>query len=103
MQGATEIAFMVIDALSYLDEIPVCVNYDIDGEITDEFPNTSKLKKAKPVLERLKGWKRDIRGITKYEELPKEARDYIEFIEEKLGKKFKYISTGPKREEMIIR
>ena len=103
MQGATDIAFMVIDALSYLDEIPVCVSYDIDGEITDEFPNTSKLKKAKPVLEKLKGWKSDIRGITKYEELPKEARDYIEFIEEKLGKKFKYISTGPKREEMIIR
>ena len=103
MQGATDIAFMVIDALSYLDEIPVCVSYDIDGEITDEFPNTSKLKKAKPVLEKLKGWKCDIRGITKYEELPKEARDYIEFIEEKLGKKFKYISTGPKREEMIIR
>ena len=85
LQGATDVAFTVLDVLGYLDEIPVCVAYDIDGEITTEFPTTAKLEKAKPVIEKLPGWKCDIRGIKNYEDLPENCRKYIEFIEEKIG------------------
>ena len=85
MQGTTDVAFTVLDVLGYLDEIPVCVAYDIDGEITTEFPPTYLLEKAKPVIEKLPGWKCDIRGIRKYEDLPENCRKYIEFVEEKIG------------------
>lgn len=81
MQGTTDVAFTVLDVLGYLDEIPVCVGYDIDGEVTTDFPTTAKLKKAKPVYEVLPGWKTDIRGIKNYEDLPENCRNYIEFIE----------------------
>lgn len=100
-QGATEVALTAIDVLSYLDEIPVCVAYEIDGRRVDEFGTTTELYRAKPVYKYLKGWKKDIRGITKYNELPKEAKDYITFIEEKIGVEIKTISTGPKRDEII--
>ncbi|WP_461810596.1 adenylosuccinate synthase [Faecalimonas sp.] len=103
MQGATDVAFTVLDVLGYLDEIPVCVAYDIDGEITTNFPTTHLLEKAKPVLEILPGWKSDIRGIKKYEELPENCRKYIEFIEEKLGYPITMISNGPGRDEIIYR
>ena len=85
LQGTTDVAFTVLDVLGYLDEIPVCVAYDIDGEITTDFPPTYLLERAKPVLETLPGWKCDIRGIKRYEDLPENCRRYIEFIEEKIG------------------
>ncbi|WP_461812506.1 adenylosuccinate synthase [Faecalimonas sp.] len=103
MQGATDVAFTVLDVLGYLDEIPVCVAYDIDGEITTNFPTTHLLEKAKPVLEILPGWKSDIRGIKKYEDLPENCRKYIEFIEDKLGYPITMISNGPGRDEIIYR
>ncbi|MGI6094908.1 MAG: adenylosuccinate synthase [Lachnospiraceae bacterium] len=103
MQGTTDVAFTVLDVLGYLDEIPVCVAYDIDGEITTDFPVTYKLEKAKPVLEVLPGWKCDIRGIRKYEDLPENCRKYIEFIEEKIGFPITMISNGPGREDIIYR
>ena len=103
MQGATEVALTVLDVLGYLDEIPVCVGYEIDGQVTKEFPTTVKLAKAKPVYEVLPGWKSDIRGITKYEELPENCRKYIEFIEKEIGVPVTLVSNGPGREEIIYK
>ena len=103
MQGATEVALTCLDVLGYLDEIPVCVGYEIDGEVTKDFPVTAKLKKAKPVYEKLPGWKEDIRGITEYDELPENCRNYIEFIEKELGVPVTMASNGPGRHEMIFR
>ncbi len=103
MQGATDVAFTVVDDLGYLDEIPVCVGYEIDGEVTTEFPTTVKLKKAKPVYKVFPGWKCDIRGIRNYEELPEKCRDYIEFIEEQIGFPITMVSNGPGREDIIYR
>ncbi|MCM1307194.1 MAG: adenylosuccinate synthase [Butyrivibrio sp.] len=103
MQGATEVALTVVDALGYLDEIPMCVGYEIDGEVTKDFPVTYKLERAKPVLKTFKGWKCDIGGIRNYDELPKECRDYIEAIEAEIGVPITMISNGPKRHDIIIR
>ena len=103
MQGATEVALTCLDVLGYLDEIPVCVGYEIDGEVTKDFPVTAKLKKAKPVYEKLPGWKEDIRGITEYDELPENCKNYIEFIEKELGVPVTMASNGPGRHEMIFR
>ena len=103
MQGATDVAFTVLDVLGYLDEIPVCVGYEIDGEVTTEFPVTAKLEKAKPVLETLPGWKSDIRGIKEYDKLPENCRKYIEFVEEQIGFPIKMVSNGPGRDEIIYR
>ncbi len=103
MQGTTDVAFTVLDVLGYLDEIPVCVAYDIDGKITTDFPTTTMLKKAKPVYEKLPGWKCDIRGIKKYEDLPENCRKYIEFIEEKIGFPITMVSNGPGRDDIIYR
>lgn len=103
LQGTTDVAFTVLDVLGYLDEIPVCVGYEIDGEVTAEFPTTAKLEKAKPVLEVLPGWKCDIRGIKKYGELPVNCRNYIEFIEKKIGFPITMVSNGPGREDIIYR
>ena len=103
MQGTTDVAFTVLDVLGYLDEIPVCVGYEIDGKVTTDFPTTTLLGRAKPVYEVLKGWKCEIRGIRSYEELPKECRDYIEFIEEKIGYPITMISNGPGRDDIIFR
>ncbi len=103
LQGTTDIAFTVVDVLSYLDEIPVCVGYEIDGKVTKEFPVTPLLEKAKPVYEVLPGWKTDIRGITKYDELPENTRKYIEFIEKEVGYPITIVSNGPKRNEIIYR
>lgn len=103
LQGATDVAFTVLDVLGYLDEIPVCVGYEIDGEVTTEFPTTVKLEKAKPVLKTLPGWKCDIRGIRKYEELPENCRRYVEFIEEQIGFPITMVSNGPGREDIIYR
>lgn len=103
MQGTTDVAFTVLDVLGYLDEIPVCTGYEIDGEVTDEFPVTHKLEKAKPVLTVLPGWKCEIRGIKKYEELPENCRKYVEFIEQQIGYPITMVSNGPGRDDIIYR
>ncbi|MCI8533992.1 MAG: adenylosuccinate synthase [Hungatella sp.] len=103
IQGATEVALTVLDVLGYLDELPVCVGYEIDGKVTKDFPTTVYLEKAKPVYTKLPGWKSDIRGIKNYEDLPKECRDYVEFIEKELGVKISMVSNGPGRDEIIFR
>lgn len=102
-QGATTVVMTALDCLSYLEEIPVCVGYEIDGEITRDFPTTNRLKKAKPVFETLKGWHCDIRGIRDFAALPAEARAYVEFIEAQLGHRINMVSNGPEREAIIIR
>ena len=103
LQGTTDVAFTVLDVLGYLDEIPVCVGYEIDGEVTTDFPTTAKLEKAKPVLKNLPGWKCDIRGIRKYEDLPENCRKYVEFIEEQIGYPITMVSNGPGRDDIIYR
>ena len=103
IQGATEVVLTVLDVLGYLDEIPICVGYEIDGKVTKEFPTTVGLKKAKPVYEVLPGWKEEIRGITEYEKLPENCRRYIEYIEKELGVPVKMVSNGPGRSEIIRR
>ena len=103
IQGTTEVALTVLDVLGYLDEIPVCVGYDINGEIIKDFPTTSRLKLAKPVYEYLPGWKCDIRGIKEYDKLPKNCRKYIEFIEKELEVPVKLVSNGPGRDDIIYR
>lgn len=103
VQGATEVALTVLDVLGYLDELPVCIGYEIDGEVTRDFPTTHLLKKAKPVYTTLPGWKCDIRGITKYEVLPENCRKYIEFIEKELEVPITMVSNGPGRHEIIKR
>ena len=103
VQGATQVVLTAIDVLSYLDEIPVCVGYEIDGEVSKDFPATTLLNKAKPVLKVLKGWKSDVRGITEFEKLPTEAQEYVLFIEKELGVPVKMVSNGPRRDEIIHR
>ncbi len=103
LQGTTDVAFTVLDVLGYLEEIPVCVGYEIDGAVTTDFPTTARLEKAKPVLKKLPGWNCDIRGIKKYEELPENCRHYIEFIEEQLGYPITMVSNGPGRDDIIYR
>lgn len=103
LQGTTDVAFTVLDVLGYLDEIPVCVGYEIDGAVTTDFPVTAKLEQAKPVLRALPGWKEDIRGIRKYEELPENCRNYVEFIEEQIGYPITMVSNGPGRDDIIYR
>ena len=103
LQGTPDVAFTVLDVLGYLDEIPVCVGYEIDGEVTTDFPTTAKLEKAKPVLKNLPGWKCDIRGIKKYEDLPENCRKYVEFIEEQIGYPITMVSNGPGRDDIIYR
>ena len=103
LQGATDVAFTVLDVLGYLDEIPVCVAYEIDGVQTKEFPVTRLLARAKPVYVKLPGWKTDIRGIKKYEDLPENCRRYIEFIEKEIGYPITMVSNGPGREDIIYR
>ena len=103
LQGATDVAFTVLDALGYLDEIPVCVGYEIDGQVTTEFPVTKELPKAKPVLKVLPGWKCDIRGIRRFEDLPQAAQDYVNFIEQQIGYPITMVSNGPSRDDIIYR
>ena len=103
VQGATDVALTCLDVMGYLDEIKVCTGYEIDGKITTDFPVTPELKKAKPVYTTLPGWKCDLRGTTKWEDLPKAAQDYVLFIEQQLGAHISIVSTGPKRHEVIYR
>jgi adenylosuccinate synthase len=101
VQGATEVALTLLDVLGYRDEIPVCVAYEVEGKRTRSFPVPARLDAAKPILERLPGWKSDITGVRKFEDLPKEAKGYVEFIEKALEVPIKWISVGPRREDMI--
>lgn len=103
VQGATQVALTCLDVLSYLDEIPVCTGYEIDGQITDTFPVPAKLGRAKPVFETLPGWKSDIRGITNYADLPANAKAYVDFLEAHIGCPIRIVSTGPKRHEICMR
>ena len=103
VQSATSVALTVLDALGYLDEIPVCVAYELDGKRIDYFPATAQLKRCKPILEVLPGWKCDIRGIKKYEDLPENARRYVEFAEKHIGVPIKMVSNGPSRDDIIYR
>jgi adenylosuccinate synthase len=105
LQGGTDVALTNLDVLGYLDKIPVCTAYEIDGEITKDFPNPTQLDRCKPVIEYLPSWKGkgEIRGITEYDKLPKEAQDYVEFIEKEIGVHVSIVSTGPVREEIIRR
>ena len=103
VQGTTKIAFTVLDALGYLDEIPVCIGYDIDGKRVEHFPATTYLKKAKPILKILPGWKCDIKGIKNYNDLPENCRNYIEFAEKEIGIPIGIISNGPAREDIIYK
>ena len=103
MQGATEVVLTVLDVLGYLDKLPICVGYEIDGKVTKDFPTTAELAKAKPVYEILPGWKCEIRGIKKYEDLPENCRNYIEFIEKEIGVPITMVSNGPGRHEIIKR
>lgn len=103
LQGTTDVAFTVLDVLGYLDEIPVCVGYEIDGEVTTNFPVTHLLEKAKPHLKVLPGWKCEIRGIKTFEELPENCRKYIEFVEKEIGYPITMISNGPGRDDIIYR
>ena len=103
LQGATEVVLTVLDVLGYLDEIPVCTAYEIDGKETVNFPVTPLLHRAKPVYEVLPGWKCDIRGIKSFDELPENCRNYINFIEEHIGFPIKMVSNGPGREDIIVR
>lgn len=102
-QGATQVVMTALDCLSYLEEIKVCVAYDIDGKITKDFPTTPDLKKAKPVLKTFKGWHCDIRGIKNYADLPQETRDYVEFIENEMDCHITMVSNGPEREAIIYK
>lgn len=102
-QGATKVVMTALDCLSYLDEIKVCTAYELDGKIIKDFPTTPDLKRCKPVLTTLKGWKCDIRGIKDYNALPAEAKAYVEFIENELGQKIDMVSNGPEREAIIYR
>ena len=103
VQGATQAALTCLDVLGYLDEIKVCVGYEIDGEVTGVFPTTPRLMRAKPVFETLPGWKSDVRGITDYGALPANARAYVEFLERRIGVPITIVSTGPKRHEIALR
>ena len=103
IQGATEVALTKLDVLSYMKEIPVCVQYELNGEKTDKFPFTAVIDEAKPVLTTLPGWGCDISGVRKYEDLPQAARDYVEYIEKAIGVHISYVSVGAKRDEIIYR
>ena len=105
LQGGTDVALTNLDVLGYLDKIPVCTGYEIDGEITKDFPNPTLLDRCKPVIEYLPSWKGkgEIRGITEYDKLPQEARDYVEFLEKEIGVHISIVSTGPVRDEIIRR
>ncbi len=103
IQGATELTLSLLDVLGYRDDIPICINYEIDGKKTDSFPVPHLLDKAKPVLKILPGWKSDISSIRTFNDLPKEAQEYVLFIEKEIEIPIKFISVGPKREDIIIR
>ena len=102
-QGATKVALTVLDALGYLDELKICVGYEINGEVTKEFPVNAQLEIAKPVYITLPGWKTDIRGIKNFDDLPENCKKYVLTIEKEIGVHIGVVTNGPKREEFILR
>ena len=103
LQGTTDVALSLIDVLGYLDTIPVCTAYEIDGRMTRDFPVTPLLNRAKPVYTSLPGWKCNLRGVRRFEDLPENARRYVEFVEHEIGCPITYISNGPHRDDIIYR
>ncbi|MEA4964721.1 MAG: adenylosuccinate synthase [Oscillospiraceae bacterium] len=103
IQGATEVALTKLDILSYMDEIPICAKYALDGKETEEFPFPADLVRANPVMTAMPGWKRDISSVRRYEDLPKEARDYVEYVEREIGCRISYVSVGAERDAIILR
>ena len=103
VQDATEIALTKLDVLSYLDKIPVCVRYSVNGQETDDFPFPTLLDEAEPVIEYMDGWKCDISGVRTWDDLPAEAREYVTFIEKAIGCPITYVSVGPERDSIVIR
>lgn len=103
LQGATEVCMTCLDVLGYLDEIKICTAYELDGKEYTDFLTTDALYRAKPVLTALKGWKSDIRGIKSFDELPEEAKAYVEFVEKQIGVKISMVSNGPERHEILYR
>ena len=103
VQGATNIALTKLDVLSYMDQIPVCAHYELDGKVTDEFPFPALLAEAKPVMEYKQGWKCDISGVRTWEDLPQAAKDYVTYVEEQIGCHIGYVSVGPERDSIILR
>lgn len=103
VQAATSVALTKLDVLSYMDKIPVCVHYKLNGEVTDDFPFPTALKNAEPVIEYLDGWKCDISDVRKWEELPEQAKEYVTYIEKNIGCPIKYVSVGPQRDSIVIR
>lgn len=103
VQGATNIALTKLDVLSYMDKIPVCEAYELDGKRTGEFPFPSRLDDAKPVIRYMEGWKQDISGARKWEDLPEAARKYVEYLEAQIGCPIGYVSVGPERDSIILR
>ena len=103
IQGATQVALTCLDVLGYLDEIPVCTAYEVDGQVTKDFPVPALLDRARPVFTTLPGWKCDIRGITDYAALPANAKAYVDFLETEIGVPITLVSTGPKRHEIAWR
>ncbi len=103
VQGATNIALTKLDVLSYMDKIPVCTHYELDGIMTDNFPFPSLLNSAKPVVEYMEGWKTDISGVRRWEDLPAAAQKYVEYVEQQIGCRIGYVSVGPERDSIIIR
>ena len=103
VQGATNIALTKLDVLSYMDQIPVCAHYELDGKVMDEFPFPALLAEAKPVMEYKEGWKCDISGVRTWEDLPQAAKDYVTYVEEQIGCHIGYVSVGPERDSIILR
>ena len=103
VQGADELAVTKLDVLSYLDKIPICAHYELNGEVIDEFPFPTLQSSAKPVMEYMEGWKCDISGVRKWEDLPEAARNYVQYVEEKIGCRIGYVSVGPERDSIILR
>ena len=103
IQGATNIALTKLDVLSFMEKIPVCTHYLVDGKITDDFPFPSLLDSTKPVMEYMDGWQSDISGVRKWEDLPAQARKYVEYVETQIGCHIGYVSVGPERDSIIIR
>ena len=102
IQGATTIALTKLDILSYMDKIPVCAHYELDGQQTDEFPFPVCLQDAKPVIEYVDGWKCDISKVRSWDELPENARNYVEYVERAIGCHIGYVSVGAERDSLII-
>jgi adenylosuccinate synthase len=103
LQGATEVALTNLDVLGYLDEIPICTAYEIKGEVTDQFPVSARLDQAKPIMEKLPGWKADISGVRTFDELPRQAQEYVIHLEKLIEVPIRWVSIGPNREQIIER